>query len=43
MPSLVEIRLVVLEKKDFLIRHCIFAISKLSPLGRGQGPSFEQT
>ena len=27
----------------FKFRQCIFAISKLSPLGKGWGPSFEQT
>ena len=42
MPSLVEIGSVVLEKKIFLFRQCIFAISLLSPLGEGWGPSFEQ-
>ena len=31
----------VLEKKIFKFRQCIFAISQLSPLGRGQGLSFE--
>ena len=40
--SLVEIGPVVLKKK-FKVRQCIFAISSLSPLGKGRGPSFEQT
>ena len=31
------------EEEDFLICQCIFTISKLSPLGKGWGPSFEQT
>ena len=43
VPSLVEIGSVVLERKFFKICQCIFAISQLSPLGKGQGPSFEQT
>ena len=43
VPSLVEIGHVVLEKKIFLFRLCIFAISLLSPLEKGQDPSFEQT
>ena len=30
-------------EEDFLISQCIFAISLLSPLGEGWGPSFEQT
>ena len=38
MLSLVEIGPVVLEN----FRQCIFVISKLSPLGKEQGPSFEQ-
>ena len=42
MPSLVEIGPVVVEKKIFKFRQCIFAISKLSSLGEGRGPSFEQ-
>ena len=42
MPSLVEIGPVVL-KKIFKFHQCIFAIALLSPLGQGQGPSFEQT
>ena len=28
---------------DFKVRQCLFAISLLSPLGNGRGPSFEQT
>ena len=43
VPSLVEIGLVVLEKKILKMRQCIFAISLLSPLGKEQRPSFEQT
>ena len=43
VPSLVEIGSVVLEKKIFKFCQCIFAISQLSPLGKGRGPSFEQT
>ena len=42
MPSLVEIGPVGLKKKIFKVRQCIFAISLLSPLGKGLGPSFEQ-
>ena len=37
VPSLVEFGSVVLEKKMFECCQCI-----LSPLGKGQGPSFEQ-
>ena len=33
----------VLEKKILKFHKCTFAISKLSPLGKGQGPSFYQT
>ena len=40
MPSLDEIGSVVLEKKNFKFLKCIFSISKLSPLGKGRGPSF---
>ena len=40
VPSLVEIGPVVL-KKIFKVGQCIFAISLLSPLGNGRGPSFE--
>ena len=43
VPSLVEIGSVVLKKKILKVGQCIFAISLLSPLGNGQGPSFEQT
>ena len=43
MLSLVEISPVVLEKKFLKVRQCIFAISYLSPLGKGWGPLFEQT
>ena len=43
VPSLVEIGSVVLEKKILKFCQCIFAISQLSPLGKGRGPSFEQT
>ena len=43
MTSLVEISSMVLENKIFKFRQCNFAISKLSPLGKGRGPSFEQT
>ena len=41
--SLVEIGAVVLEKMIFLIRLCNFTILQLSPLRKGNGPSFEQT
>ena len=30
-------------RRFFKFRQCIFAILQLSPLGKGQGPSFEQT
>ena len=43
MPSLVEIGPVVLKKKSFKVCQYIFAISLLSPLRKGRGPSFEQT
>ena len=43
MPSLVEIDPVVLKKKIFKVGQCIFAISLLFPLGKGPGPSFDQT
>ena len=43
VPNLVEIGPAVLEKKHFKFRQCIFTISLLSPLGKGLGPSFEQT
>ena len=42
VPSLVEIGLVVLENKILKLRLCIFAISLLSPLWKGRGPSFEE-
>ena len=35
VPSLVEIGLVVLKKKTYRVRQCIFAILFLSPLGKG--------
>ena len=34
---------VVLKNKIFKVCQCIFSISLLSPLGKGRGPSFEQT
>ena len=43
VPTLFEIGPVVLRKKIFQVRQCIFAISLLSPLWKGRGPSFEQT
>ena len=43
VPSLVEISPLVLEKKQFKFRQCIFPILLSSPLGKGRGPSFEQT
>ena len=43
VPSFVEIGPVVLKKKIFEVRRCIFAISLLSPLGNGRGPSYEHT
>ena len=43
MAGLDETDLVVLEKNIFKFHQRIFAISLLSPLGKGQGPSFEQT
>ena len=42
MPSLVEIGPVVLKKKIFKVRQCIFAIFLLSPLEKGRSPSFEE-
>ena len=42
VPSFVELGPVVL-KKILKVHQCIFAISLLSPLGKGHGPSFEQT
>ena len=43
MPSLVEIGLVVLEKKTFKFLQYIFILFLLFPLGNGRGSSFEQT
>ena len=44
MPSVDDIGPVVLEKKFFKFHECIFAVSLLSPLGKGGGgASFEQT
>ena len=43
MPNLGEIWNVSLEKGIFKYRQCIFAISEISPIGEGHGPSFEQT
>ena len=42
-PRLIEISSVVLEKNLWKFCQCIFTISLLSPLGKGWGPSFEQT
>jgi hypothetical protein len=42
MPSLIEIGLLVLEKKIFKNFHCIFTLLWLSPLEEGQSPSFEE-
>ena len=42
VPNLVENGPSVLKKRIFSFRQCIFAIDKLSPLGKGHGPSFEQ-
>ena len=44
-PSLVEIGPVhvVLEKKISNFRQCIFAVSEISPLGKGRIPSVERT
>jgi hypothetical protein len=41
MPSLIEIGLLVLEKKIFKNFQCIFTFLLLSPHGKGQSPSFE--
>ena len=41
VPSLVEIGPVVLEKICFKFPQCMFVISLLSHLGKGQDPSFE--
>ena len=43
VPSLVEIGPVVLEKKTFKYFQYNFNISLSYPLGKGRGPSFEQT
>ena len=43
VPCLVEMDQKVLEKKIFISRLCIFAISLFSPLGKRHDPSFEQT
>ena len=43
MPSLVEIDLMVLQKKSFRLFHSISVFSYLSPLGKGYGPSFKRT
>ena len=40
MPSLIEIGLLVLEKKIFKNFQCIFTLLWLSPLGEKQSPSF---
>jgi hypothetical protein len=42
MPSLIEIGLLVLEKKIFKYFQCIFTLLLLSPLEQGHSPSFEQ-
>jgi hypothetical protein len=42
MSSLIEIGLLVLEKKIFKNFQCIFTLLWLSPLREGQSPSFEQ-
>ena len=41
MSRLVEFGPLILEKKVFKCRQCIFEISLLSPLGKGHGSSFE--
>ena len=43
MPSLVEIETLIMEKKIFKTRQCVFAIAYLSPLRKGRDPSFEET
>ena len=43
MSNLVEIGPVVLKKKVFKVRQYIFVTSLLSDIGKGRGPSFEQT
>ena len=40
--SLIEIGPVISENRIFIVCHCIFGISLLSPLKKGQGPSIEQ-
>jgi hypothetical protein len=42
VPSLIEIGLLVLEKKIFKNFQCIFTLLLLSPLGDRQPPSFEE-
>ena len=42
MPSLVEIGPVVLEKKILKLRQNVFTLLLQSPLGKGQGPSFDK-
>ena len=43
VPSLVDIGLEVLEKKIFKSCQCTYTFLQLSPLGKENGPSFEQT
>ena len=43
MPRLVEIGPVVLEKMNFEYFQKNFTFLLISPLGKGRGPSFEQT
>ena len=43
MSCMVEVGLVVLEKKIFKFRQCILVISSISPLGKKRGSLFEQT
>jgi hypothetical protein len=42
MPSLIEIGLLVMEKKIFKNFQCIFTPLLLTPLGERQSPSVEQ-
>jgi hypothetical protein len=42
MQSLIEIGLLVQEKKIFKNVQCIFTLLLLSALAKGQSPSFEQ-
>jgi hypothetical protein len=42
MPSLVEIGLLVLEKKIFKNVQCIFTLLRLFPLGEGHSPSLKK-